>query len=1077
MRKNKFILLIILFAFTGYVQAARSYSCDFEDAAQRARWTLTPAASNQIAALLTNKWYLGAPGNNGINGQYGLFVSDDNGVSAHYTTSSCFIFAYDTITLDHLSTAGNYTLSFEYRGMGNVANQFDGIYVFWIPVIDPDTGDSIKVMSIPTSSGEIPSAYSDYVIQLDPVAMQDYVGATQTWKQCVVTLKNKLCDGTPHYLAFAWTNSADATQQPGGCIDNINISDDRPCAMPTNLNVTMQGSTCVMTWEGDATRYEVSAYSYEENKWYGPNEVNEKSYTFGSLPMGQTDFVVRAICADDLMSLKTMVTQLVYYPDEMCVDYLSLSKAKCYISTSSVTNTSTFNSFGLGQPVDFGPADKESRHTIHFDRQETDPRTGGLLKTIPDGELASIRLGNWKTGAEAERIEFTFTVDSINFPVLLLKYAVVIEAPGHGPNDDPRFKLQILQGNTSLGSCTEADFNANDVYTKALGLFTDDKTWHFTPSEISRVGGASGDLVWKDWTTVGVNLSQYHGKKLTIRLTTLDCTASGHAGYAYFTIGCSDGQLKGMKCGEINPTFEAPDGFVYRWMYRSSEQYRDATGNIDDKYILGHEQKFEAGYMTDSVYAVDCMFVQDSSCYFTLYASPLAFEPQAVINNAPKIMQNCQNDIYKVEFTSESYIKEIDHITADTTMSSRKLDNLYWDFGDGSTVAYGMNVTHNFPRTGGTYNVRLTAGVLTCYDDTTYTLELPEMGPLYDTVPVYLCDDPGSYTWRSKTYNEYGMFNDTLISDVTGCDSITTLDLREPNRETREITILNDETYNFYGTLLNKQDEYTHVSPTCDSVITLKLYIYDRLKVDMPTNYILCADQQSLPLPYRFISGHTSDYSMTFADSVFANIAKTTLPDDTIILTLPLSIKPNLYNANITFYDETSGDVVIPLVIDIQYASSIVEQKWNDVLTVLNAEYNGGYDFTAYEWFKDDVSLNAFGPYLYVANGLDLGAKYQVRLTRPDGVTAFSCPVYPEDRSKKYNVSEFPSFVSAKQKVHAYVEKPASLCIFSASGILYSVYDLGEGTNDVQAPESSGMYLFVLRYEDGTTTAQRVVVK
>ena len=86
------------------VRAIQNYSCDFESAADRARWTLNPTANKNIYDNLTNKWYIGEPGNNDKNGAYGLFISDDNGLTAHYTDNGCWNFAYDTIALDHLTS-------------------------------------------------------------------------------------------------------------------------------------------------------------------------------------------------------------------------------------------------------------------------------------------------------------------------------------------------------------------------------------------------------------------------------------------------------------------------------------------------------------------------------------------------------------------------------------------------------------------------------------------------------------------------------------------------------------------------------------------------------------------------------------------------------------------------------------------------------------------------------------------------------------------------------------------------------------------------------------------------------------
>ena len=179
------ITLLAVLALSMPIQAARRYSCDFETEVARARWKLNPTANQNIYNQLTNKWYIGAPGDNDKNGEYGLYISDDGGQTAHYTNKGCWVFAYDTVTLDHLES-GDYTIFFDYTAMGNVASDFDGLYLVWAPVLDTD-GDTIPINSIAFSSGQIPGAYEDYIIRLQPTANMDYLSGTATWKQCVAT--------------------------------------------------------------------------------------------------------------------------------------------------------------------------------------------------------------------------------------------------------------------------------------------------------------------------------------------------------------------------------------------------------------------------------------------------------------------------------------------------------------------------------------------------------------------------------------------------------------------------------------------------------------------------------------------------------------------------------------------------------------------------------------------------------------------------------------------------------------------------------------------------------------------------
>ena len=80
----------------------------------------------------------------------------------------------------------------------------------------------------------------------------------------------------------------------------------------------------------------------------------------------------------------------------------------------------------------------DSRHTVNWDIHAYDPRTHNLLPLIPDGELATVRLGNWKYNNEWESVTYDYYVDSV-YSILVLKYAVVLEDPGHPKREQPHF--------------------------------------------------------------------------------------------------------------------------------------------------------------------------------------------------------------------------------------------------------------------------------------------------------------------------------------------------------------------------------------------------------------------------------------------------------------------------------------------------------------------------------------------------------------------------------------------------------------------------------------------------------------
>ena len=92
---------------------------------------------------------------------------------------------------------------------------------------------------------------------------------------------------------------------------------------------------------------------------------------------------------------------------------------------------------------DYGPEDPRSRHTVHYDLNERDPRTLNQLRTIPDGQCLSVRLGNWRPWAQRESISYRLHIDTNKYDLMILRYAIVEENPSHPLPDQPKFLLSI----------------------------------------------------------------------------------------------------------------------------------------------------------------------------------------------------------------------------------------------------------------------------------------------------------------------------------------------------------------------------------------------------------------------------------------------------------------------------------------------------------------------------------------------------------------------------------------------------------------------------------------------------------
>jgi len=173
------------------------------------------------------------------------------------------------------------------------------------------------------------------------------------------------------------------------------------------------------------------------------------------------------------------------------------------------------------------------------------PFTCSQLPEVPPGYQFSARLGNSNTGAQAERL--TYTVDVTEESTLIVyKYAVVLQDPGHSASQQPRFQAWVRNASNQIIACTSYQVAASQ---NLPGFQT------------------CGSVVYQNWTTVGVDVSDYIGQTVRLEFATGDCSLGGHFGFAYIVAECHPLQLETRFClGNTNlASISAPEGFTYLW--------------------------------------------------------------------------------------------------------------------------------------------------------------------------------------------------------------------------------------------------------------------------------------------------------------------------------------------------------------------------------------------------------------------------------------------------------------------------------------------------------------------------------
>jgi gliding motility-associated-like protein len=321
------------------------------------------------------------------------------------------------------------------------------------------------------------------------------------------------------------------------------------------------------------------------------------------------------------------------------------------------------------------PGIVSGRHTI-MTGPGTDPNTNGAVTVVAPGGTFSARLGNDDVGGEAEQLSYQIAVDASN-ALFIYRYAVVLEDPNHTEQEQPRFEIRVYDQNGLAVGCGTYNVVASS------GI----------PGFVSIVNSMGSTIHYKDWTTVGIDLSPYIGQNVTIEFSTGDCALGGHFGYAYVDCYCSPLVILSDLCdGATSTVLTAPVGFEsYLWSNGATTQ-SITVSNV----VVGAQYQ--------------CTMTSVTGCTMTLSTILTPTLLTAHFNQ----LSDCKNEVV---FDDSSFV------TVGTPVNQWE-----WDFGDGQTSNV-QHPTHQYA-VDGNYNVSL---IVTNMGGCTDTVELT-----VSTIPIPL---------------------------------------------------------------------------------------------------------------------------------------------------------------------------------------------------------------------------------------------------------------------------------------------------------------------------------------------------
>ncbi len=700
---------------------------------------------------------------------------------------------------------------YDHSGTNNYTNSANG----YTTIYPQNAGDLIQVSG--TTSGE---SCCDYIYIYDGVGLS----GTLLWSGIANAGTIPLVRSTSGPITVRFTSDGSVTGQ--GFALNISCCNACSCGNgPSGLQILNSGSNYVeISWTANAA---APQYLIE----YGPVgftpgtgtliTTGSTTYTITGLTEGlQYDIYVYFDCNNDGSISGEIPARITACAQQQnyCINFTNLSGAGVTCTYGSYSSPYSYTGVING------------RHTVMTAADGYDPYSSNQLPCVPPCESNSVRLGRPYSSSEGQSITYSYTVDTNQNDYLILKYAAVLyQMAGYSSSSQPRFALKILNSNgVELNSaCNSFEYIAGYNTTG----------WNVYSSYI----------YWKNWTTHSIDISQYHGQTILIRLITQHGSSSSYFGYAYFTLSCGGNyELRNNSCGNAQQlTFSAPPGYSYRWYLSTNPSQTISTNQSVTVTPSGSATLYCA-----------VSSLNNPSCSFTLTADMNTHYPLA---NFSLQQLGCA---FTYEFTNLSTLSN-DGITPNG--SGDPCETYYWDFGDGQTSTdENPTITYSNP---GTYTIRLIAGISSdqCQDTIFQNITVADFTPtiLGDTLScsgvnhVLTVSDGVTFAWNTGDSTSSIIVNpnntttySVVATNSTGCSRTLQhrMTIKPSYNTTFNVTLCQGDSYTENG--FNLQDlsqigssNYTLpliTSEGCDSILQLNITVNPLPSINLGEDFSTC---------------------------------------------------------------------------------------------------------------------------------------------------------------------------------------------------------------------------------------------
>ncbi len=388
-------------------------------------------------------------------------------------------------------------------------------------------------------------------------------------------------------------------------------------------------------------------------------------------------------------------------------------------------------------------------------------------------------------------------------------------------------------------------------------------------------------------------------------------------------------------------------------------------------------------------------------------------------------------------------------------------------------------------------------GYITHFNSLSVTVDTGDDGNIYIQIGGQDCNDNAAVTIGRKTRNDLHHLSIT----VTGGGKVGVGPLCDFYETGQTVTLkpLTDDSSVYFDKWSGTDAGY--IVDNGDGTYTITIQNFDMsIQADFETILEVqgtfaidnaCGNDKALTAVFTRTQGHAVTYDLLFSQEAraqgFADLIGQAVKDTSVFewtIEMPANqdnplwyVRPDVYGATLVLTDNQARQTSFYTTFSVLYPSWVILQRWNDVLTITNNHFNGGYNFTHVQWYVNDQPVEGRGDYnsyYYAGDGQRLmpGTSYRAELTRADdGLTFSTCEYLPIELTnevlfKDNGVKMAPRYTGNSHEAVVTTKLSGKYIVYDISGreVTNGWFGAEYGEPDIVFPETCQHGTYVIRF-------------